>query len=122
MPRRPALSRILIIALLLIALSVPLAQAAGPGSSRNRSTAGSFFLADLLGRAWGGLVGLWLDNGCILDPNGRCKAGPAKPATDNGCSADPSGRCATTPAANHPAPTGGNGCSADPDGRCKTGN
>jgi hypothetical protein len=121
MPRRPALFRILIATLLLLALTVPLAQAAGPDSPRTRSTAGSFSLADLLGRAWGSLVGFWLDNGCIADPNGRCTTSPAKPATDNGCGADPNGRCATAPATRHPAPTADNGCSADPDGRCRVG-
>ena len=115
MPRRPEPIRILIAALLLIALTVPLAQAAGPASPRTRSAAGSFSLADLLGRAWGGLMGLWLDNGCGADPSGRCTAGPT---TDNGCGIDPHGGCASSSVSR---PATDNGCSADPDGRCRTG-
>ncbi len=118
MPRRPTLSRILIATFLLIVLTVPLAQAAGPTLSRTRSTAGFFSLTDLLGRAWGGFVGFWLDNGCGLDPSGRCTAGPS---TDNGCGIDPSGRCATSTSMSRPVPNADNGCGIDPHGRCRSG-
>jgi len=51
--------------------------------------------------SWGGLARLWnlltsaqADNGCELDPNGRCRLGTSTTATtDNGCELDPSGRC-----------------------------
>jgi len=119
MPRRPALSRILIVVLLLLVLSVPIARAAEPASPRTHGAAGSLSLVDLLGRAWGGLVSLWLDNGCGIDPDGRCAAGPIRrPTTDNGCGIDPSGRCAAVPVLR---PSTDNGCIADPNGRCRTG-
>jgi hypothetical protein len=90
MPRRPALFRIVIVALLLLALTVPLAQAAGPAAHRPHPAAASFSLTDLLGRGWGGFVRFWLDNGCGLDPSGRCVAAPR---ADNGCGLDPDGHC-----------------------------
>jgi hypothetical protein len=91
---RPALSRILIPVLLVLivslVVSVPFARAGEPASPRARGAAGFSSLADLLGRAWGSLVGLWMENGCILDPHGGCAAAPA---SENGCGADPSGGC-----------------------------
>jgi len=113
--RRPALSRILTIALLLVVLTVPFAWAKGPSSSRASSAVSTFSLADLLSRAWGGLVSLWMDNGCGIDPHGGCTAGPVQgPTTDNGCIADPHGGCMVAPATD-------NGCGADPSGRCLSG-
>lgn len=56
---------------------------------------------------------LWLENGCSLDPDGRCSPQPLAPrAGDNGCSLDPSGLCNSARAPQT------NGCSVDPDGRC----
>jgi hypothetical protein len=90
---RSALSRILLTALLVLMLTVPSVLAGEPVSSRNRSAAG-FSPVDLLGRAWGGLLSLWMKNGCIIDPDGRCAAGQvAAPAPDNGCIIDPNGGC-----------------------------
>jgi len=85
------------------------------------------------------LAGLWLKEGCSIDPDGRClprltsgggpsdagcsidpdglcgKSGPARPSIrEEGCSIDPSG-CAGA------APTGDNGCSIDPSGHCAPG-
>jgi hypothetical protein len=49
---------------------------------------------DLLVQAWSLLTAVWSDNGCGLDPDGRCLPGQGTAATaDNGCGADPSGRC-----------------------------
>lgn len=81
-------SRILLVALLLAALTVPCARAGGPASARSGGAALSF--VDLLNRAWQGLVSLWMDNGCGIDPHGGCTAAPT---VDNGCIIDPSGRC-----------------------------
>ncbi len=93
---RSSLSRILVTALLVLATAVPSVLAGEPGSYPNRGAAG-FSLVDLLGRAWGGLVSLWMENGCGLDPDGRCAAGQSGmglvPAQDNGCGIDPSGGC-----------------------------
>jgi hypothetical protein len=76
-------------------------------------------MIDLFGRAWEGLVGLWMENGCIIDPSGGCAAGSADaPRADNGCIIDPDGRCAAGSAA---APHTDNGCGIDPDGLCRSG-
>jgi hypothetical protein len=52
----------------------------------------------LLSRAWSLLVSLWGEEGCNIDPSGRCVTGPVQVAppkvdTDTGCHLDPSGRC-----------------------------
>jgi hypothetical protein len=110
--------RILMTALVLLVLTVPTARALEPGSSRTGEAAG-FSMIDLFGRAWEGLVSLWMENGCIIDPNGGCAAGSADaPRTDNGCGIDPNGGCATATAY---APQVDNGCIIDPDGRCRSG-
>lgn len=115
MPRFPWY-RILMTALLLLVLTVPSVHALEPGSSRTVEAAG-FSVIDLFGRAWEGLVSLWMENGCIIDPNGGCATGQAEaPRTDNGCIIDPSGGCATGQA---DAPQADNGCIIDPDGRCR---
>jgi hypothetical protein len=101
-------SRILLVSLLLAVLTVPCAWAGEPAAARSGGAALSF--VDLLNRAWQGLVSLWMDNGCIIDPNGRCAAAPT---VDNGCGIDPSGRCAA-------AATVDNGCIIDPHG-CRSG-
>lgn len=103
---RPSLPRIVLTALLLSALFVPGARAEAPSSTK-----AVFSWVDLLGRAWGGLLSLWQENGCSVDPSGGCapEQGGAQP--DNGCSLDPDGRCA-------PQPSADNGCSADPNGGC----
>ncbi len=105
----PPLSRILRTALLLAILAVPSVRAAEPAS--HHGAAGSSPLLDLFGRAWASLVNLLPDNGCILDPNGRCKTAAA---LDNGCGIDPDGRCKTAAALD-------NGCIADPSGSCRPG-
>jgi hypothetical protein len=53
---------------------------------------------DLLGRSWSFLKGLWSEEGCRIDPDGRCLTGAPQapqPRTDTGCMIDPSGRCHT---------------------------
>lgn len=63
---------------------------------------------------------LWIENGCSVDPDGRC-AGEAvadETATqENGCSLDPDGRCFRGTAA-HETDTRDEGCSLDPSGGC----
>lgn len=53
---------------------------------------------DLLSRFWSALTALWGENGCTLDPSGRCTAGPGNGTDsgttgDSGCTIDPSGHC-----------------------------
>jgi hypothetical protein len=100
-------SRILLVALLLAALTVPCAQAGGPATARPAT--GALSVVDLLHRAWQSLVSLWMDNGCGIDPHGGCTAAPT---VDNGCGIDPSGRCAAA---------ADNGCILDPHGLCRSG-
>ena len=55
-------------------------------------------LGGLLAAVWSTLTGHWGDNGCSLDPDGRCLGTAVSPlppagALDNGCSLDPNGRC-----------------------------
>jgi hypothetical protein len=53
------------------------------------STLRAFALALVLASLWSWLVQLWSENGCGLDPWGRCTTA----STDNGCAIDPGGRC-----------------------------
>jgi len=106
---QPPLPRILRTALLLAVLAVPSVRAAEPVS--HHGAAGSSALLNLLGRAWASLVSLLPDNGCIIDPNGRCKTAAV---LDNGCGIDPSGRCKAAAALD-------NGCILDPSGSCRSG-
>jgi hypothetical protein len=48
---------------------------------------------DLLVQVWDFFTGIWSNNGCEVDPDGRCAPGPALPQIDNGCEADPNGHC-----------------------------
>lgn len=50
-------------------------------------------------------TGLWDEAGCIIDPGG-C---PAESGTDEGCGLDPGGRCT-------PSPSQDAGCILDPGG------
>jgi hypothetical protein len=55
------------------------------------------------------------DEGCGMDPNGRCTAAP-QPQLDEGCGWDPNGRCTAAP-----QPQLDEGCGFDPNGRCTAG-
>jgi hypothetical protein len=44
----------------------------------------------LLSQVWTLLTSIWSEEGCIMDPDGRCA--PA-PQTDEGCIMDPNGGC-----------------------------
>jgi hypothetical protein len=59
---------------------------------------------------WRFLGSLWGEEGCILDPNGRCLTASSA-GVDAGCIIDPNGRCS-------PAAQAAAGCIIDPDGRC----
>jgi len=92
---RPALSRSLAVFLLGAALLAPAVSAAPPRSHPAPLRSG--FLEegplDLLARLWASFSSLWGENGCSIDPNGRCASAPVRPSGDAGCSLDPSGRC-----------------------------
>jgi len=108
---------IIVVIVLLIALAaMPWTASAAP--NRTSRVGANWAPADVLGALKGWLRNLWADNGCILDPSGRCLQGATSgPTTDNGCIADPSGRCLQGPK----RPTTDNGCIIDPSGRCKVG-
>ena len=103
--------RTAVFVLLAALLLVPVAASAAP-----RSASPSF-----LPRLWSLLAILWPDEGCGIDPDGRCKGtAPALPATvDAGCGIDPSGLCKNAAPA-LPA-SADEGCGIDPSGRCTSG-
>ncbi len=59
------------------------------------------------------LTRLWVDSGCIVDPNGGCRNGNGALPREEGCGIDSGGKCAATPIW---APEG---CIIDPGGRCR---
>jgi hypothetical protein len=80
----------LLLAFILL-LATPVVQAAEPGAHKSPAVG---IVPDLFSQAWGFLTRIWADNGCRIDPNGRCVAEPlATPEADNGCGIDPDGRC-----------------------------
>ncbi len=118
------------IAVLLLAgsLAASWALAEPPRTLPGPDRAGTFEWArlDLLTRFWNALTSLWGENGCSVDPFGRCIPGTrsgtsgATTTGDAGCSVDPNGRCIPgTGEGTSGAPTTGDaGCSVDPFGRC----
>jgi len=85
------------VVLLLVFLLLPMAlQAAEPqrGAEPVRSRPAVLTAWDVLDRLWTALTGAQSDNGCRIDPNGRCLSGQGSaPTPDNGCWIDPNGRC-----------------------------
>lgn len=106
LPPRRVVTILLLPALVLVG-TWPAAEAAGGAEAAGTAWVQPWALAVQL---WDVLVGLWGENGCSLDPDGRCGSGA--PA-ENGCSLDPSGRCAGSPDRS----TAEEGCSVDPNGR-----
>jgi len=85
--------------LLLGALALPWAVAGEPPSRPGQDQASEWNALDLLARFWHELASLWDEEGCSIDPYGRCIPGPGDGSSgsttngDNGCSIDPYGRC-----------------------------
>ncbi len=78
-------------------LIAPWASAATPRKLRTATTRVTVS-SDRLDRAWSFLRSLWSEEGCRLDPSGRCLTGATqvpRPGTDSdtGCRIDPSGHC-----------------------------
>ncbi|HZF10034.1 MAG TPA: hypothetical protein VFE33_14690 [Thermoanaerobaculia bacterium] len=111
----PALRRSTLLLLLCAALATPWAATAAPRNLRPAPTAAPAPLS----RFWSFLQSLWGEEGCRMDPDGRCKTAATQPApnTDTGCRMDPDGRCIAG-TAQAPAPNTDTGCMMDPDGRC----
>jgi len=114
----PRFSRCLAFLLLVLFVLPAALQAAEPRRDaapvRNSAAQSSWVV---LVQVWSFLTGVPLDNGCWIDPSGRCLAGQNAVATvDNGCRADPNGICLPGQSA---VATVDNGCWIDPDGRCR---
>jgi hypothetical protein len=104
----PYRSKSLAVFLLVLLLLPAVLQAAEP---RQVSASGSFAW-ELLVQTWSFLTAVWSENGCGIDPNGRCAA----VTVDNGCGADPNGRCLPGQST---TVTVDNGCHAAPSGLCR---
>ncbi|HEX3526991.1 MAG TPA: hypothetical protein VH988_07985 [Thermoanaerobaculia bacterium] len=81
---------------LAVALALPWTAAAAPQARHQPASAG------VLQQLWATLTSFWStgvtpDDGCQMDPSGRCRPGSAAPAPaitpDDGCRMDPSGGC-----------------------------
>jgi hypothetical protein len=72
---------------------------------------------DLLNQLWNRLRSFWSEEGCRIDPNGRCapQSPLPPPRLETGCHIDPSGACQPVS-----APAKDTGCNIDPNGRCRS--
>ena len=86
----PRFSRSLAV-LLVVLLFLPAAlQAAEP----HASVSSILSVWSVFTQVWSFLTDTQGDNGCRIDPNGRCKPGETAAVTaDNGCRLDPNGLC-----------------------------
>ena len=106
--------RRLVLLTLTLALAIPwLAMAApGPAAGAGHHAVPTSSASSSLLSLWSGwITRLWAEEGCVIDPDGRCAKAPL---THEGCIIDPSGHCATGPQTDA-------GCILDPNGGCKSG-
>jgi len=117
--RTASLRRKTLLLLLAACLALPWPAAAAP--RRGTKTVASA-TSPLWNGAWSALQGflqsLWGEEGCDIDPDGRCAPRAGRPTAHTGCDIDPDGRCVTR--ATQPKPTTDTGCDIDPNGRCHT--
>lgn len=108
MPNASLRRKIFVCLLLVTVLAVPWASAAGRAAPAP---------PDLFQQAWSFFMSIWFDEGCHIDPDGRCGLPQIQP--DEGCNIDPDGRCGKSLLA-PPAPLvlPDSGCDVDPFGRC----
>jgi hypothetical protein len=100
--------RIAVLFLLAVFLGAPWA-AAEPRVDRAAAS------PQLLVQLWSWLNALWGEEGCMLDPSGRCGKTSAPSHLDIGCGIDTDGRCGGAPAPSHLDV----GCMLDPNGGCE---
>jgi hypothetical protein len=85
--------------LLVAALTAPWGASAEPRrETRPRAAAASPAPFELLSRLWSALTSVWAEEGCHIDPNGRCASNQGSGLTapaDTGCHIDPNG-CAAS--------------------------
>jgi hypothetical protein len=110
-PLRTRLVPLVLAALLILPWSAGALPAPGGATPRVQETALGPW--QLLSQAWGLLVSLWAEEGCMIDPNGRCASAPTVTRAEEGCMIDPSGRCAAAAILTAPVDEG---CMIDPDG------
>jgi hypothetical protein len=108
---RSCLPKAVLLLVLVLILAMPLQAAdSRPVNSGSASVQG------ILAQIWDFLTGVWAENGCDIDPDGRYALPPSPTAQiDSGCDIDPSGRCVPRP---NPTAQLDNGCDIDPNGRC----
>ncbi len=118
----PSFRRLSVLLLLVLAMTVPRAMAAGQSRDvRQPEMAAQAAPANLLGHLWSFLANVWRKSGCYIDPDGRCTSQAAAPTGqgDEGCYIDPNGGCASHLTALPVLTTQRDeGCYIDPDGRC----
>jgi hypothetical protein len=120
----PTLRRKITALAIAAALTVPWASAAAPSARQQAAGLG------LLQQIWSALtdfldIGATPDDGCRMDPDGRCAAtaaGTASMTLDDGCRMDPNGGlCDTGRDSVEPPIVPDSGCKMDPNGRCLPG-
>ena len=109
-PRRKI--AVLLLALLLL---TPWVAAAEPLQGEHQRAAGAAW--GLLARLWSALTTAWVDEGCTIDPYGRC----GNDSLDGGCTIDPDGRCESHGNTPESTESADNGCTIDPNGGCRGG-
>jgi hypothetical protein len=116
-----SLRRKTLLLLLCAVLAAPWASAAPQRSHAPQAVSPAPL--DLLGLSWSFLKSLWSEEGCHIDPDGRCIAGTAQVPqpksfwSAEGCGIDPDGR-RITGTTQTPQPKADTGCGIDPSGRC----
>jgi hypothetical protein len=111
--------RMLTVLVLSLVLTAPWSSAAGLPGESVRPVKTAEVSPDLFGRIWNILSKLWSEEGCYIDPDGRCGARPAA-TPDSGCYIDPDGNCGARPTATPLTGQADSGCMIDPNGRCSS--
>src|SRR5215210_6435759 len=100
--------------LVLSLFAAPTLAAASPAPQASGIAAG-------LSSLWSWLAGLWGEEGCYIDPYGRCREStssvPSVPdQVDEGCYIDPHGGCRESTGSAPSVPESETGCYIDPHG------
>jgi len=85
------LRRLIVVIALSAFLGAPATSLAGPRAAA-RFSEDRTVSASLLSRLWNSVVNAWEKAGCSADPYSQCVTELQK-TTDNGCVIDPNGRC-----------------------------
>ena len=89
--------RVVFAFVVVVVLTAPAVQAAGlwPGPGTTEGQRAALTSWRLFSQLWDRLARLWFENGCQVDPWGRCQPDSdlSSVSGDNGCQVDPDGRC-----------------------------